>query len=189
MRHFEGFETNRTRLRRPAIEDASAIYEGWTSDSVVTKYLTWKPHTALRDSEGFLQHCLELWESAKATRSPYMIVAHEDDRVLGMVDIRLAPRRIAFGYVLARREWGKGIMTEVVGAVADAALALDDTVQNDTVLGEIVRVEATTSIKNIPSQRVLERAGFEREGILRCYMHHPNISDEPSDVYMYSRVE
>src|SRR5207248_6686005 len=34
----------------------------------------------------------------------------------------------------------------------------------------------------------LEKAGFVREGLLRRWQLHPNISDEPRDCYSYARV-
>ncbi|PWM47660.1 MAG: N-acetyltransferase [Clostridiales bacterium] len=42
----------------------------------------------------------------------------------------------------------------------------------------ICRIQADTDINNIPAQKVLERAGFEKEGILKKYRyHHGNYSD------------
>ena len=50
----------------------------------------------------------------------------------------------------------------------------------------IYRVNATTDIENIASQRVLEKSGMVREGLLRKYIVHPNLSDIPRDSYMYA---
>ena len=36
--------------------------------------------------------------------------------------------------------------------------------------------------------RVLEKAGLQREGLLRRWMLHPNVSDRPRDCYCYSKV-
>jgi RimJ/RimL family protein N-acetyltransferase len=47
-------------------------------------------------------------------------------------------------------------------------------------------VNASTDIENIASQRVLEKAGMLREGLLRKYIVHPNISDVPRDSYIYA---
>jgi len=43
-------------------------------------------------------------------------------------------------------------------------------------------------VENTASARVLEKIGIEREGILRRYIIHPNISSEPTDFFMYSKV-
>jgi [ribosomal protein S5]-alanine N-acetyltransferase len=36
---------------------------------------------------------------------------------------------------------------------------------------------------------VMEKVGMQREGILRKYIVHPNISDEPRDSFMYAIVK
>jgi RimJ/RimL family protein N-acetyltransferase len=43
-------------------------------------------------------------------------------------------------------------------------------------------------VENITSARVLEKIGMERKGMLRRYIIHPNISSEPRDCFMYSKV-
>ena len=73
---------------------------------------------------------------------------------------------------------GKGYMTEAARAIIHWAF------QQPT----IYRVYATTGVDNIASQRVMEKAGMQREGLLRKYIVHPNISDEPRDSYMYAIV-
>jgi RimJ/RimL family protein N-acetyltransferase len=43
-------------------------------------------------------------------------------------------------------------------------------------------------VENIASARVMEKAGMAREGLLRRYVVHPNISAEPRDAYLYAVV-
>jgi hypothetical protein len=50
------------------------------------------------------------------------------------------------------------------------------------------RVWAVCDSTHLASVRVLEKAGLEREGILRRFIVHPNISPEPRDCFCYSRV-
>lgn len=37
-------ETNRLLLRRFVVEDATAMFENWASDTDNLKYVTWNPH-------------------------------------------------------------------------------------------------------------------------------------------------
>jgi [ribosomal protein S5]-alanine N-acetyltransferase len=60
------------------------------------------------------------------------------------------------GYWLAEPFWGRGIMTEAVRAVVEAAFAEPD----------FYRIFAPVFSWNAASMRVLEKAGFRREGIL-----------------------
>jgi RimJ/RimL family protein N-acetyltransferase len=53
----------------------------------------------------------------------------------------------------------------------------------------IYRVWATCDVKNRPSARVLENVGMQFEGVLRRYVLHPNVSDEPRDALLYARVK
>jgi RimJ/RimL family protein N-acetyltransferase len=61
------------------------------------------------------------------------------------------------GYWLSEEHWGKGFVTESVGAVADYAFAKFD----------FVRLEARVLEGNPASARVLEKAGFTREAAMR----------------------
>ena len=52
----------------------------------------------------------------------------------------------------------------------------------------IFRIGALCDVENIGSARVMEKAGLVREGILRRWLMHPNVSDEPRDCLSYARV-
>jgi len=67
-------------------------------------------------------------------------------------------------------------MPEAVRAIIDLAF----------VSPAIYRVWAVTDVENFASARVMEKAGMVREGRLARYIMHPNISDEPRDVYCYA---
>ena len=83
-----------------------------------------------------------------------------------------------FGYVLARRWWGQGLMTEALTEIAGWVLRQDG----------VFRVASTCDVDNIGSARVMEKAGLAREGLLRRWLVYPNISDEPRDCFCYARV-
>jgi len=93
-----------------------------------------------------------------------------------MIDVRPHAHRADFGYVLARAHWGKGFMPEAISAVVKVAFTLPS----------LVRMEATCDVDNKASARALEKAGFSREGLLRKYIIHPNISLEPRDSLLYA---
>ena len=52
-------------------------------------------------------------------------------------------------------------------------------------LFDVVRVEASTDVENLPEQRALEKAGFTREGVLRRAQHR---ADGHHDLVVYSRL-
>ena len=89
------------------------------------------------------------------------------------------PRTVSIsGYVLARPWWRQGLMTEVLTEVTVWALRQPS----------VFRIGAVCDFENIGSARVLEKSGFIREGLLRRWLLHPNISGEPRDCFSYARV-
>ncbi len=84
-----------------------------------------------------------------------------DDEVAG--GIGLEPRQDVYrktaivGYWLSEELWGRGIMPEAVKLVTNYAF---------TQLG-FIRIQASVYSKNPASMRVLEKAGYKKEGILR----------------------
>jgi len=93
-----------------------------------------------------------------------------------MIEIRPNRHRADFGFVLARAHWATGVMPEAISALIEITLA-------QTL---IYRMEATCDLDNKASARALEKAGLSREGLLRRYIVHPNISSEPRDSLLYA---
>jgi [ribosomal protein S5]-alanine N-acetyltransferase len=52
----------------------------------------------------------------------------------------------------------------------------------------IFRIGAVCDVENIASARVMEKAGLLREGLLRRWLVHPNVGDDPRDCWSYARV-
>jgi RimJ/RimL family protein N-acetyltransferase len=177
MKMPEKIQTERLLLRKPRMEDASAIFEGWAQDVAVTRYLTWRPHQRIEQTEAFVQNCLLAWE--QETRFPYLITLKKSGDAIGMIDPRIEGPKMGIGYGAARSHWGKGYMTEATRAIIEWAFQQP----------AIYRVYATTDVDNTASQRVLEKAGMQCEGILRKYILHPNISDIPRDSYLFAIVK
>lgn len=67
---------------------------------------------------------------------------------------------LEIGYFLVPNERGKGCCTEAIRIMVDYLFLSKD----------IVRVQARTDPRNVPSQKVLEKEGFKKEGIMRkCF--------------------
>ncbi|HEV7904760.1 MAG TPA: GNAT family N-acetyltransferase [Pyrinomonadaceae bacterium] len=171
-------ETARLVLRKPVVADTPRIFEAYANDAEVTRYLTWRPHRTVADGEEPAAHRLAAWESGAYF---CWVIMHKEDggELIGMISIRPNAWRVNLGYVLGRKWWGRGYMTEAVRAVVDYALSES----------EVFRVWAVCDVANAASARVLEKAGMRREGILRRWEMHPNLSDEPRDSLCYARVK
>ncbi|MBV8153004.1 MAG: GNAT family N-acetyltransferase [Candidatus Eremiobacteraeota bacterium] len=79
------------------------------------------------------------------------------------------------GYWLGRKFWGRGIATAAFGCLVQLAFERED----------VVRLEAGAYSNNPRSQRVLEKCGFQREGVHRRAVIK---GDEILDVVMYAKL-
>lgn len=168
--------TARLVLRRPRPTDAQSMFEEYAQDAVVTRYLVWRPHASLQDTREFLTRCDEGWHTRRELT--WALTLPTEDRVVGMIGIRPQGHKAELGYVLARRLWKQGLVTEAGNAVL--RLAFED--------ASLFRVWAVCDVENPASARVLEKLGMREEGVLRRWIIHPNVSTEPRDVRVYARV-
>ena len=177
MKPPEVISTERLILRKPRMDDAPAVFAGWASRAEVTRFLTWHPHQDVTQTEALMKRSIDAWDGDAKFR--YLLEIKENGLLAGMIELRMEPTRMSFGYTGAQDQWGKGYMTEAVRSVIEWAFAQPT----------IHRVYATTDVENVPSRRVMEKAGMQCEGILRKNSIHPNISDIPRDCYIYSIVK
>lgn len=171
------FATARYRLRRVRVADAQAIFDAYATDETVTRYLAWTPHACVAETAAFLELAAAEWD--EGTGCPVVVFDRQaPDDLLGMFHPRLLGHRVSYGYVLRASAWGKGCASEVMSWLVDHALAHP----------AIFRAEAFCDVDNPASARVMEKARMQREGILRSYFKHPNLSSAPRDCLMYSKT-
>ena len=91
--------------------------------------------------------------------------------------VHRAAARAEVGFWLRAEARGSGVTTRVLELVC--RWAFDE-------LG-LARLQATTDVENLASQRTLENARFRREGILRSY--YPTPQGGRADNVMYSRLQ
>jgi [ribosomal protein S5]-alanine N-acetyltransferase len=171
----ETLSTSRLHLRRPVDDDARAIFRAYAQDLQVCRFMVWVPHSSESVTREFVAVCLAAW--ATGSSRAFVITELGGKEPIGMLEARLLGTTVDIGYVLAASHWGQGFMPEAVKSLTAAALQQR----------EIFRVQATCDTENIPSQRTLEKAGFNREGRMERYTVHPNISAAPRACFMYAK--
>ena len=171
------WRTSRLAARPATSVDAQLVFDSYASDPAVAKYMTWRPHRSVADTIEFLGRCERVWADGSAF--PWTLRLDQDGELVGMIEIRVRAHTVNLGYALARRWWRQGLMSEAVQAVVSWAFAQP----------EIYRVWATCDVENVGSARLLERVGMQREGVLRRWLIHPNVSAEPRDCLCYSIVK
>lgn len=172
----ETIQTTRLTLRRMVPDDAQAIFATYAQDPEVTRFLVWHPHRSVEETQAYVAHCIQAWDSGTAFT---WSIRTANEALLGAISLRVAGFKADFGYVLARSCWGNGYMAEALRPVVDWALAQPT----------IFRVWGVCDVENLASARVMEKVGMAREGILHRFVLHPQISDTPRDCFCYSLVK
>ena len=114
------FRILRLLLRPVAVEDTDAIFDTYVQDEEVARYVIWRPHRDRRETQTYIERCVATPHEVERT---YMLVGWGENVIRGAFALRRrAPHRLDCGYVLARRWWGQGLMTEALSEVALWAL-------------------------------------------------------------------
>ncbi|KAM7252291.1 hypothetical protein ACFE04_024174 [Oxalis oulophora] len=143
----------------------------WSTDENVARFCSWEPHTDKEDVINYIKTAI--------LPHPWFRAICLNKRPIGY--ILMTPNssnvnrcRGEIGYVLATKYWGKGIATT---AVKIACKKIFDE------WSYIERLEAFVDVDNIGSQRVLEKARFTKEGVLR---KHYKLKGRTRDFVLFS---
>ena len=150
----EVIETERLRLRPVSLEDVEDVLS-YAIDGEWARYLPVPQPYARRDAEEFVASQVLL----DREQNPSWAVVY-NGVVIGGVNLRMDfdNHLCELGYSVAREHWGKGFATEAADVVIDAAFQS---------LSDLNKVRAMADLRNGASQRVMEKLGMTREGILR----------------------
>jgi RimJ/RimL family protein N-acetyltransferase len=170
----ESLRTGELLLRAPAEADIDAIAPAFRDPAVGGE--AGLPPVDERMLRTMLRDQLP-WLRDRGLLAPYVIEDTDAGTILGGANLRLFdPMRdtVELGYWLFVSARGRGIATRAVHAL----------VANSHSRG-INRVEAHVRLGNHASERVLERAGFEREGVKRKLLRH---GGERVDATLFAHV-
>lgn len=151
----EIIDTPRLRLRAWRLGDVDDVY-GYARDEEWSRYLRLLPQPYSRDhAERFVARQL----LHDRTTHPAWAISLEGS-VIGGINLRIrAEHRLCeMGYAIAREHWNRGFCTEAARAVVDTAFEA---------LPDLNRIRAMADVENTGSQRVMEKVGMTREGVLR----------------------
>ena len=174
----ETIETPRLILRRFKAEDAEQMYNNWASDSIVTKYLSWGAHKNISETKEIIDSWVGEYENKNFYH--WCITIKPTGETIGdisTVKMFEDTECCEIGYVLSRKFWNKGIMTEALHAVLEY-------------LFERVgfhRIQLKHDVENIASGKVMIKNGLKREGILRECEKSPQ--GNWRDMVMYSVLD
>lgn len=129
-------------------------FMAWASDDLATAFCQYDSYT---DKANLLRYMGEV-----VLPHPWFRAVCLGRRAIGSISVTVGAgcRRCKgeIGYVLAAAHWGRGYAT---AAVRLSVAAVFEEVEG------LERVEALVDVENGASQRVVEKAGFTREGVLK----------------------
>ncbi|KAL8149605.1 hypothetical protein AgCh_006562 [Apium graveolens] len=158
-------------LRKFKVSDVDSFME-WAGNPNVTQFCRWDTFISKDDALNFLNEII--------TSHPWYRAICINDRPIGSIyvmpasDVGKDQRRGEIGYAINENFWGYGIATKAVKMVCSCVFKE---------LNYLDRVEAFVFNVNKASQKVLEKAGFYKEGILRKYFF---VKGESKDIVVYS---
>jgi RimJ/RimL family protein N-acetyltransferase len=159
--------------RRPVAADAPRIFERYSSDPDVTKYLGWPRHRTVADAESYVGFSDHEWCTKPA--GP-LLIERIGGVLIGSTGLtRDGPATAATGYVHARDAWGQGFATEALGAMIAFADSLG-----------VTRLSAQCHPEHEASQAVLRKCGF-RLNARFVPASFPNLSSESHDSLLFVR--
>ncbi len=167
--------TKRLCLRQFTIEDIPAYRKEFESEHI-QKYLGGV--LLLKNNEEDAQNWIRNINDRLLKRKlvlTWHIVNHQEQSI-GRVDLGgFRQRKVAeISYYIWKASWGNGYGTEAVEAVIRFGFHHL----------ELERISATIHIENLGSQKLIEKVGLRKEGVLRNYP----LGKSLQDVYMYSII-
>jgi ribosomal-protein-serine acetyltransferase len=165
-------------IRPYRITDIPLLYEA-ASESIeqVYPWLPWcHPGYTLDESRSWVYYAIDAWAGASEYE---FVIFHKTEKAfaggVGLNQISMVYRMANLGYWVRSSKAGRGAATAATRLAAEFGFRR---------LG-LKRIEIVVAVENKASQRVAEKVGATREGILRnrLYMH-----DRAFDAVMFSLI-
>lgn len=162
---YEQLETVNLLLRKITKEDANDFFCRFGGNEQVARYMLWKSHKSLKDTQKSIEHTLKRYEEGNYYR--WGIALRSDNSLIGMIDLLRFDEEensCSFAYMIGESFWGKGFGTEALLAVLkyafekmDMKLIKADHMCENSVSGAIMRKVGMHYVKTYVAK-------YEKEG-------------------------
>jgi ribosomal-protein-alanine N-acetyltransferase len=170
-------ETQRLTLRAFSLEDIPVYRREFEKESVqryLGGVLILKDDT--KDAQNWLRNINDRLLKQKLVFTWLITQRSNVSESVGRIDIGgFTNKKVAeVSYYIWEKYWGNGFAAEALKRVVDFGF-------NDL---KLERIQAVLDVRNTASEKVLVKAGFEKEGLLRKYPLGKGVSD----VFMFATV-
>jgi [ribosomal protein S5]-alanine N-acetyltransferase len=166
--------SNEEIVLRPIVAADLPVWYEYLSQSAVFEHTSWN----VRSHDELSQYVWQPESSTPSTLLRLAVALRSSKQLVGTAGFHtVSPQNFSaeLAYDLSPSMWGKGIATYVCSLLTEWAHSN----------AGIVRVQATVLETNAASERVLQRCGFQREGLLRSYRM---VRGRPGNFWMYAHV-
>lgn len=160
MKHkgTQSLESHRLILRKFKLEDTDMMYQNWSRNEQVTKFLTWPTHKNVQETHSLLEYWISEYIEPETYR--WCISLKDNKEPIGSISVvSFNPKvdSLEIGYCIGRDYWNQGFTTEAVQTVVDFLFSQVS----------INRIEAHVDPRNIGSGSVLVKSSFRYTGLRR----------------------
>ena len=156
-------ETERLILRPFEITDAEDMFNNWTSDDEVSKYVKWSTHQSVDETKELLSY----WDAQynKPERINFAIVLKENNELIGGIDVvGYIEGMPVIGYNISRIYWNNGYMTEACKKVLEYLFSIGH---------KVVQIDAV--VENKASNKVITKCGGKFIEIYEDTLKHEKV--------------
>lgn len=169
--------TERLILRAINEDDYEDIFNCWTSDFEVSKYVTWEPHKNSNQTKKLVDYWVKDYDNEYTYR--WIVTLKQDGSIIGMIDVidkNIQYMTAEVGYCYGSKYWGNGYASEALSKVVEYLHQEG-----------FPTVYAQHFISNVSSGKVMQKAGMKFEGQLKSRVI--NKEGKREDVCIYSSVK
>jgi len=173
---FPIIETERLILREIKEEDAEDVF-AILSNNEVTKYYGQESLVNLQQAKEVIQFFKQSYEASRGIR--WGIERKGTNGLIGTIGFNAwspKQKRADIGYEIHPERWRKGYAAEAITSLL--SFGFDNM--------DLNRIGAVVFLENEASNKLLTKVGFQKEGILRNYIHQNDVSHD-TNVYSIIR--
>ncbi|WP_254608244.1 GNAT family N-acetyltransferase [Burkholderia lata] len=162
-------------LRPLEFGDAEELFDCIFSDFETMRDLAWRIHTRIEETRCFINFSKAGWEAG--TFVHWALKCKQTHRITALIELRIEAPRIELGYVICRRGATRRRRSGILAIRKLTAWLINQP--------GIYRVFAHCSVDG-RSHTMMERMGFQLEGVVRNHEARPNIGVLAGDSYLYA---
>ncbi len=173
IKETKELQSERILLRKLKISDVNSMYNNWTSDKAIDRFVSWNLHKEKIDTEKLLDFWINKYEEEYTYR--WGIVLKGKNELIGCIDVidsSIKNKTCEIGYCIGSKWWNQGYTTEALKLVINFLFEAGF---------EVITAQHIES--NPASGKVMKKAGMIYEGTLHSRIINKSGQKENLKVY------